>query len=151
MAVRRVWATLMLAYAVTAAGAAGQEAEVRSAVNETLATWSAGDFAAFAGFYTADARGFFLDGSVLVEDGIDVSALQAGYDAGIKATFTVRDLNIRMVGSVAVSSAYLDGSLTLPGGAVRDGTWRYTETRVKEGGTWKVIQFHFSDLTAGRR
>jgi len=134
-----------------AGGAAGQESEVREAVAGTLAAWSSGDFAAFAAFYSSDARGFFLDGGLLVEGGINAEALQVGYDAGIRADFDVRDIDVRVVGGVAVSVGYLEGSLTLPGGAVRSGTWRYTDTRIREAGIWKVIQFHISDLTVPGR
>ena len=150
MRVRQGLAALMLAYLLTATGAAAQEAAVRGAIDETLSSWSSGDFATFATSYAADAQGFFLDGGPLIE-GVDVEALQAGYDAGLRADFTLRDLQVRLVGGVAVSSAYLDGSLTLPGGLVRSGTWRYSETRVQEGGKWKVIQFHFSDLAPTAR
>jgi ketosteroid isomerase-like protein len=148
--VRRGLVALMLAYMLTATGAAGQEAAVRGAITETLAAWGSGDFATFADSYQEDSRGFFLDGGVLVE-GVDVQALQLGYDAGLRADFTVRDLQVRIVSGVAISAAYLDGALTLPGGLVRSGTWRYTETRVEEGGSWKVVQFHFSDMTATAR
>lgn len=140
----------MLAYGLTTGGAAGQEAAVRRAVSETLSAWVGGDFPTFAAFYRPEAKGFFLDGGVLLE-GIDATALQAGYDAGVRADFKLRDLQVRLYGEVAVANAYLDGSLTLPGGAVRSGTWRYTETRVPDGGTWKVVQFHFSEMTPARR
>lgn len=150
MAVRQVFGAVLLAYAVATGGAAAQEAEVRGAITETLSSWSSGDFETFGGYYSADARGFFLDGGNLVQ-GINVQALKAGYDAGLRAEFELRDLDVSVVDGVAVSSGYLDGSLTLPGGVVQSGTWRYTETRVREAGTWKVIQFHFSELaTAGR-
>ena len=150
MRVRQGLAALILAYLVMAPGAAAQESAVRSAINQTLSAWAGGDFATFATSYMPDARGFFLDGGPLIE-GVDVEALKAGYDAGLRAEFTLRDLQVRVVGGVAVSSAYLDGSLTLPGGLVRRGTWRYSETRIQDGGKWKVLQFHFSDLApAGR-
>lgn len=150
MSFRRLIPLLMLAYTATAGGVSGQEAEVRAAMTETLAAWAAGDFASFAGFYDVGARGFLLDGGLLVE-GIDPAALRMGYEAGIRAQFTVRELDVRMVGGVALSTAYLDGSITLPGGAARNGTWRYTDARVREGGVWKVVQYHFSDLTASGR
>lgn len=150
MPIRKIIGPLTLAYAMAAGGAAAQEAEVRAAMNETLASWAAGDFTAFATFYDPGARGFLLDGGMLVE-GIDPAALRMGYEAGIRADFTVRELDVRMVDGVALSAAYLDGSITLPGGAERRGSWRYTDARVKEGDTWKVVQYHFSDLTARPR
>lgn len=141
---------LVLAYAFLASGAAAQEADVRRAIRETLGAWSSGDFDRFASYYHPQARGFFLDGGVLLE-GVDAEALKAGYEAGVRASFTLADLDVRLFGDVAVSEAYLEGALTLPGGAVRPGTWRYSETRIREGSTWKVVQFHFSPMTAAAR
>jgi uncharacterized protein (TIGR02246 family) len=122
-----------------------QEEEVRSAMLETLAAWSEGDFERFAEFYHPQSRGFLFDGGFLVE-GFDAELLRAAYEAGFRATMQVRDVDIRIFGDVAVTTAYADGSLTLPGGAVQNGTWRYTEVRVREGGTWKIVQYHFSPL-----
>lgn len=150
MSVHKALSALLLAYAIGTGGAAAQEAEVRSAITETLSSWASGDFATFTGLYDPSARGFLLDGGLLVE-GIDPAALQMGYNAGIRADFEVRDLKVRMVDGVALSAAYLDGSITLPGGLVKTGTWRYTDARVREGGTWRVVQYHFSDLTAMSR
>ena len=122
-----------------------QEADVRAAMLETLATWSDGDFERFAEFYHPETRGFLFDDGFLVE-GFDPAALQAAYEAGFRATMQVRDIDIKVLGDVAVASAYADGTLTLPGGAVQKVTWRYTETRVRDSGTWKIIQYHFSRL-----
>lgn len=151
MVVRGIVAALVLGYAAGASGAVAQEAAVRQAISETLTSWESGDFETFASYYAADARGFFLDGGQRIDGGIDAATLQAGYEAGIRADFEVRDLDVQLVGGVALSTAYIDGSLTLPGGMVREGTWRYTETRVDRGGTWKVVQYHFSELAATGR
>ncbi len=124
-----------------------QESEVRAAVEATLDAWSSGEFDTLASFYHPEAKGFFFDGGFLV-DGVDVNALRVGYEAGVRAELTLRDLRVRLLGDAAVSSAYLDGALTLPAGVQIPGTWRYTETRVRDGATWKVIQYHFSTLTA---
>ncbi len=150
MRLRFSFLAFALAYALGSGSAAAQEAQVRAAVTATLAAWAAGDFQTFASYYHPDTRGFFLDGSELVE-GVNVAGLQAGYDAGIRANLTLRDLDVAVYGNAAVSVGYLDGSLTLPGGAVRPGTWRYSETRVREGDTWRVVQFHFSELVRAPR
>lgn len=127
--------------------ARAQEADVERAVAATLAAWSEGRFDDFGSFYEPDARGFFLDGSPLVE-GFDMDALRAAHESGFRARFTMSELDVKVYGHAAVSVAYLEGLLTLPGGAQLPGRWRYSETRVDRGGTWKVVQYHFSPLTA---
>ena len=150
MVVRTTILMAALAYSFLPAGAAAQEPDVRASIEATLDAWSAGDFQAFANQYHPDTRGFFLDGGTLVE-GINVAALQAGYEAGIKAELSIRELDTTLYGEAAVTVAFLEGSLTLPGGNVQPGTWRYTETRVREGGVWKVVQYHFSEMAAAPR
>ena len=125
-----------------------QEAEVSEAVNATLTAWADGEYETFVGFYHPDARGFFLDGGALM-DGFSAPALQAAAEAGFKADIEVRDLDVQLYGPVAVSVAYIEGALTLPGGLVLEGTWRYSETRVQTDDGWMVVQFHISSQQSG--
>ena len=147
MRARTVISVLFLASLWTAQPGVGQEAEVRQAVSETLAAWSSGDFERFAMFYHADTRGFFLDGGALVE-GFNVAALEAAYNTGFRADFDLEEMSVRVHGEVAFTTALLQGVLTLPGGGLVEGTWRYSDTRVLEEGTWKVAQYHFSEMAA---
>ncbi|MGI9626822.1 MAG: YybH family protein [Longimicrobiales bacterium] len=128
--------------------ALAQEADVREAVSATLETWSTGDFDRFAEFYHPKVRGFFLDGGVLAE-GFDVAALKAAHEEGLRTDLDLRDLTVEVHGTTAVSAGYLDGSIGLPGGLSLEGSWRYSDTRILEGGVWKVVQYHFSQLATG--
>lgn len=119
---------------------------VRAAITETLDAWSAGDFERLAQFYLPDARGFLFGGGPLVK-GFNAVALQAAYETGFRATFKVRGLEVRVLGDAAVAVAYLDGTLTLPGGQEEAGSWRYSETRVRDGESWRIAQYHFSKAT----
>ena len=125
-----------------------QEAEVSAAVTATLAAWADGEYETFVGFYHPDARGFFLDGGALIQ-GFSAPALEAMAQAGFQVDVEVRDLDVQMYGSMAVSVAYFEGALTLPGGLVLEGTWRYSETRVETDDGWKVVQFHMSTQQSG--
>ncbi|MDH3456274.1 MAG: nuclear transport factor 2 family protein [Gemmatimonadota bacterium] len=127
-----------------------QDADVRAAMTETLAAWSAGDFERLAEFYTTDTRGFLFGGALLAR-GFNPAALQAAYEAGFRASFTLRAPDIKVLGDVAIAVAYLDGTLTLPGGEAETGSWRYSETRVRDGGRWKIAQYHFSKVTVPSR
>jgi uncharacterized protein (TIGR02246 family) len=127
-----------------------QEEEVQTAMSETLAAWRSGDFDRFAEFYHEDARGFLFGGGALAR-GFNHVALLAAYEAGFRAEMELREVEVRVLGDVAMAVAYADGSLTLPGGEVRNGSWRYSETRVRAAGIWKIIQYHFSELTTAPR
>jgi uncharacterized protein (TIGR02246 family) len=143
--VRLVVVTCVLAVRATAVVA--QEDDVRAAMLETIAAWTNGDFDRFAQSYHAETRGFLFGGGILAR-GFNQAALEAAHEAGFRATMELRDIEVKVLGNVAVAVAYADGSLTLPGGEVRNGTWRYSETRVLEDGSWKIVQYHFSELTS---
>ncbi len=136
---------VLVSLGVTPASGHAQDVDVRAAMSETLAAWSAGDFEGLAQFYTTDTRGFLFGGALLVR-GFNPAALQAAYEAGFRASFTLRAPDVRVLGDVAIAVAYLDGTLTLPGGEAETGSWRYSETRVRDGGRWKIAQYHFSKV-----
>jgi len=129
---------------------AAQETEVRAAMLANLDAWNDGDIGRFADFYAKDTRGFNLDNGALI-DGIPEIMLNAALRAGVRVEVEPRDIDIKTFGNVAVAVAYLDGSITLPGGEPQPGTWRYSETRVKIDGTWKVVQYHISPMAGGAR
>lgn len=135
-------AALLIPVAPTAA----QEEAIRAAMEATLSAWNQGDFEALEVQYAADARGFFLDGGLLIR-GLNRPVLQAAYAAGFRSTMEARDIDVRVFGTVAIAVAFLDGSLQLPDGTVQEGTWRYSETRWNEGERWIVVQYHFSPMT----
>jgi hypothetical protein len=120
-------------------------ANVMADVSATLSALATGDGTTFVDFFHDDVRGFFVDGSRMVE-GISVLAFRAAYLTGLRTNLVMSDLNVRVYGNTAVSGALLGGSVTLPGGAVRSGTWRYSDTRVLENGRWKVVQYHISQV-----
>ena len=128
--------------------AAAQEADVRAAVEQTLAAWTAGDFETAATHYDAEVRGYFLDGGGLVT-GFNPQALRAAFDAGVQANLSIQQMDVSVRDNVAVVAGRLTGSITMPGGGQTSGVWRYTETRVRSGGVWKVIQYHFSPANQG--
>lgn len=133
--------------AATPASLNAQEAEVRQAIENTLDAWRAGDFATFAEFYHPDTRGFLFDGSVLLT-GFNVALLTAASQAGFGADLTITEYDVKIYGETAVGVGYLTGTISLPTGDAIEGTWRYSETRVNDGG-WKIVQYHFSKLDEG--
>ena len=127
-----------------ASGSAGaQEDEVRAAVSATLAALVARDVSAFASFYHNDTRGFFVNRTSMIE-GFSSLAVLAAFATGLRVNVVMNDLDVKVYGNTAVVRAIFQGSVTLPLGAVASGTWRYSETRVLDEGTWKVVQYHVS-------
>lgn len=146
---RRLTTTILLVvccFAVSIQVAAAQEAAVRAAMEESLAAWRDQDFEKLGSFYAERVRGFMLDGGFLIT-GFSIEALQAAAEMGVAFQVEPQEVEIMMVDDgVAVAVAILEGSVTLPGGTPQEGTWRYSETRINEGGVWKVLQYHFSPL-----
>ncbi|MCH8810901.1 MAG: DUF4440 domain-containing protein [Gemmatimonadetes bacterium] len=140
---RRIIFIFCLMSSLASGSARAQEDDVRAAVTETLAALVARDVPAFANFYHEDTRGFFVDRSNMIE-GFSSLAVRAAFITGLRLDVVMSDLNVKVYGDAAVVGALFRGSVTLPGGAVATGTWRYSETRVLDDGTWKVVQYHLS-------
>ena len=140
---RRIILVFCLMSSLASGSARAQEDDVRAAVEETLAALVARDVPAFANFYHEDTRGFFVDRSNMIE-GFSSLAVRAAFITGLRLDVVMSDLNVKVYGDAAVVGALFRGSVTLPGGAIASGTWRYSETRVLDDGTWKVVQYHLS-------
>ncbi len=140
---RRIILVFCLMSSLASASVRAQEADVRAAVEATLAALIARDVPAFANFYHEDTRGFFVDRSNMIE-GFSSLAVRAAFITGLRLDVVMSDLNVKVYGDAAVVGALFRGSVTLPGGAIASGTWRYSETRVLDDGTWKVVQYHLS-------
>jgi len=140
---RRIIFVLCLVSSLAFGSATAQEADVRAAVSATLAALVARDVSAFANFYHNDTRGFFVDRTSMIE-GFSSLAVLAAFATGLRVNVVMNDLDVKVYGSTAVVRAIFQGSVTLPLGAVASGTWRYSETRVLDEGTWKVVQYHVS-------
>ncbi len=140
---RRVIFVFCLMSLLASGSASAQEAEVRAAIEETLAALIARDAATFGSFYHDDTRGFFVDRTTMI-NGYSSIAVRLAFGTGLRVNVTMDELDVKVYGNTAVVGARFQGSVTLPGGAVATGTWRYSETRVLEDGTWKVVQYHVS-------
>jgi hypothetical protein len=137
-----VFAILLL---LSPGSAAGQtpEAELTAAAKRTLDAYNKGDTTVFRSMFMPTVRGFWMDNSVLT-GGDDISAPPpAGGEP--KPNVSLRGLSVRVYGNTGVLAGYFVGTLYADGQA-KNGTWRFTETRIKDRNTWKVVQFHFSPL-----
>lgn len=124
--------------------AAGQDADVRGALEETVRAWTEARVSDFVQQFDPQVRGFYLDGALLTE-GVSREATQARYDAGFKVSMELRHVDVRLYGNTAVLAGYMVGWVS-SGGITDRGTWRFTEVRVNQEGRWRVVQYHFSKL-----
>ena len=132
--------------ALLARGPVGaQEEAVRIDVAATLAALVEGEVNTFVDFFHDDVRGFFVDGSNMIE-GMSGVAFRALLLTGLRTNLVARDLNVKTYGNTAVTGGLLAGTVRLPGGATTTGTWRYSDTRVLEDGLWKIVHYHISQL-----
>lgn len=123
-----------------------QEADIRTAVESTFAAWNKGDAESFYSNFMPAVHGFFLDDSPLVKGRGTVEDVRKGFASGLKPNVVPRDITIQVYGNTAVIAAYIDGTVTTPEKKQFTGPWRFTETRVLDGGKWKTVQWHFSRL-----
>ncbi|MBM4184822.1 MAG: hypothetical protein FJ207_11520 [Gemmatimonadetes bacterium] len=107
--------------------------EITEAVQRTLSALSTGDSRAVRTEYAPGARTFVVVGE-LRELGVDEwLALVGGVD------WRAQDIQTRVLGRTAVTTAQVDGSITLATGVVR-GPFVYSESRVRDGASWRILQ-----------
>ncbi len=122
-----------------------QETPVSIDVFATLEALVEGEVDTFVDFFHEDVRGFFVDRTAMVE-GMSALAFRALLLTGLRTDLVASNLDVNRYGNTAVSAGYLTGTVRLPGGATRTGTWKYSDTRVLEDGLWKIVQYHISPI-----
>ena len=85
-------------------------------------------------------------GELLSEGVHTVDMMTAFYEAGFKTNLQWRHLDATVVENTGVSTGYLTGSVTMPGGKLVENTWRTSIVWIREAGTWKLVHFHASVL-----
>ncbi len=130
----------LAAAAAVPAPCSSQSSPVSTAVEQTFAAMSAGDASSLRAQYMSGAR-IFLDVGPLIELELD-EWLQVfrGVD------WTPVDVESRVLGATAVTVARVEGTLRLPSGTVVEGPFRYSETRVRGDGTWRIVQQEISPV-----
>lgn len=138
-------ALAIAAVLATAGVAAADDAgDIKKLAQEVLDGFNAGDAARIAQHFAGDIPYFSGNGRTLMIFNKD--HYQALFDAGLDYDLEWRDLAVKVYGNSAVSNAYLYGTVRRPDSTVTQTPFRSTVTWVKEGGKWKVVQFHTSEL-----
>jgi uncharacterized protein (TIGR02246 family) len=135
---------LMGSLALTTGAIADDAADVEATAEDAVAAYNTGDVDAMATYWLPEATIFHGPGLPL--EGFDKEQIKADLEAGLKYDFQWRDFSVKVYGQTAVSTASLEGTITLPNGTVLQGPWRHSATWVKQDGKWKVAHVHASEL-----
>ena len=144
------FATLFVVGMFLAPAALADDAEdVKAAELDLLAAENAGDMNRLYRHVDPERTIFLPDGGLLVVAGgeKDKRRRQASFEAGLKFDLQVRHLDAEVYGNTAVLTYYREGTITRPDGVSRPIRFRVTTIRVKQGGQWKEVHRHGSNLT----
>lgn len=121
-----------------------QETEVREALLRTFSALNTRQVDEFLSYVMPRTQFFSQNGVGLRE--LEVEDWRALLQAVHEFDLVPREIRIRVYGNTAVSAAHIHGTLRSPSGWVEGGPWRYSETRIRDRGKWKILQMHFSPL-----
>jgi hypothetical protein len=115
------------------APSSAQQPQLADALERTFVALGAGDTGVALAQYLADAR-IFVEYGPLLE--LDVDAWLSIAD-GI--AWSMAEMDSRVLGGTAVTVGQVAGTLRLAQG-VLEGPFRYSESRVRDGDTWLIVQ-----------
>ncbi len=122
--------------------------DVKAAVQSYFAALNSANSAAMVQHrvpgYSVFAGGGLIDRSGSVAQQRD--AFQAGADAGARLNLQLRHVEVRVYGNAAVVTGYLTGTNTAPDGTVDQQIRQRTGVWIKQGGQWKEVHRHASQL-----
>ena len=124
--------------------AADDVADIAEAAEKALDAYNNGDVDAIFKYVVAGSRVFGGNGRPATTVGKE--GMEAAFAAGWKYDLQWRDFQTQVHGESAVSTAFLDGTITRPDSSVVQGPWRASNAWIKEGGKWKTVHYHVSQL-----
>jgi uncharacterized protein (TIGR02246 family) len=146
---RRILAALAVVL-ILPVTARGQDVdEITATTTEHLETLNAGDAAAHIAQHLPTATDFSAGGLLVQYESREeqIAELQAEFDAGLRTDFTIRDLNVKVYGDVAVVTGHVVGTATTPEGTTESVANQRTAVLVKRDGRWMEAHVHISPLT----
>ena len=139
--VRSICRALMLCFGAAGgvpALAASQETDIDVVVLRAFSALSEGDVDAYLSQVRPGAR-VIVHYSGTLELHVD-----EWRESLRDVTWEPGQISSRVFGNTAVTVAQLDGTLRMPGGDALDGPWRFAETRIRDQGTWRIVQLELS-------
>ena len=133
---------------LTPAALADDVDDVKAAVQRYIATLNAEDANAYVQSrvpeYSVFAGGGLLDRSTSLEE--QRNGFQGRIDSGIRISRQLRHLDVKVYGNAAVVTGYMLGTTTGPDGTVNQQRQQRTGVWIKQGGQWKEVHRHSSQL-----
>jgi hypothetical protein len=137
----------------TAASRADDLEDVKAARHHHFADLNAGDIEAWVDHHLAGHGEFRAGGGLLIEPPspeAEKESLGARLQAGFKTNYQLRHVDAKIYGNTAVTTSYVEGTVTEPDGSVRQVHDRLSSVLVKEAGEWKEAHIHRSPLIIGQ-
>ncbi len=132
----------------TAVAVADDVDDVKAAMQRYFAALNTGDADAFIQSRMPGSS-VFAEGGLLERSGSaqeQKNGFQAAVDAGQKLNLQIRNFEVKVYGNTAVTTCYVVGTVTPPGGTTERTAVQRTGVWIKQGGQWKEVHSHRSDL-----
>ena len=116
------------------------------------AAFNAGDVEVMSEYRLSGRSLFGFRGRLLnVAEGFDKDGLKSAFEAGLKFNRSWKHLDVKVYGNAAVVTGYHGGRTTGTNGTFIQGTRRVSEFWIKQGGKWKQVHRHASQLESAQR
>jgi uncharacterized protein (TIGR02246 family) len=141
-------AVLVLGIAILAKTQTGVEQELIKLEKESGDSFITHDPTAFANLTTDDYTGTMPDGTVLTK----AQVIEAIKSSEVKITSIVDDeLRVRVYGNAAVVTGRLTTKIQVEGVGEITSQERFTDTWIRQDGSWKCAAGHNSEVSGGNR
>ena len=141
---------LIASITLVSAAVADDAADVKAAWLKVNAAMNSGDIDVIAQ-HTHPKGSLFNYSGRLLRESFNADGLKAAFDAGLKFNWGVRSLQATVYGNAAVVTGYHVGTITSENGDINRGTRRFSEFWIKQGGKWKQVHRHASQLEPVQR
>ena len=153
---RTVSIALMGLLLVTPAAMAQNETAnaIRQKIRTRSQQFSNGQFDAYFDGIAVGSRHFFANGGLrsnpATKEGLAATArnFKANYEKGARGNTTPKSIAVQVFGSTAVASYYIEGNATNTSGETTRILRRRTRVFVEDGGQWKVVHTHTSNIVS---
>jgi len=140
---------LVVGMFATAVAMADDVDDVKAAEKSHFSALSAGNAAAYVQHHSPELTRFISVGLRWDFGSLEEqrNQIQTAFDAGSDYTLGLRQLEVKVYGDAAVATSYVVGTVARPNGTTEQATWRRSSFWIKQGGGWKEVHFHQSQLS----